>query len=861
MSSSLSTQQNNSYLFAHSFQEFHDIFWNVPIGIFKSTPAGRFLSANPAWAKMCGYDEPQELIESVSDIATQIYYDPKDRAYFKYLLEAHGQVVDYEYRLRRTDGTILWVAENVRAVRNDKGEIEHYQGIAFDISKRKQAEKEVRASEERFAKAFRSSPAPQVISEINTGKFLDVNDRWVEMLGWNKEELIGRTSKQVGIWDDPSERDRIVRKLKTYGYFKDEPIIFRTKQGQRIEALWSAEKITFDGQELMLSMIHDQTERRQVERRLKENYQFLDTILDAIQDGISVLDPDLNIIKANKTVRDWYSCLCPLEGKKCFQVFHNLSDLCAQCPSAKAMKTGNLEMLEVPFAHEGSDQGVAELYSLPLFDDSGRLKFVIEYVRDITKHKQAEKALRQKNEEQALLLDCIPVQLWYLQDARTYGAVNQAHADFVGRPQKTIEFRPLDKILNKEEAETCIQSNLQVYATRKPYTTEEWLKNAQGERRLISITKTPKLDEAGNVEYVVCSGSDITEQRQYERELRYLSFHDQLTGLYNRVYLEAELDRLDSSRYYPITIICMDLDGLKLVNDTLGHEQGDNHLRACANILQNSFRAADIVARVGGDEFVALLPNTSLEIGENIVVRIKDAVDKYNQKQEQKIPLSLSLGLACAEGGAKDLSAVFKQADDLMYRDKLNRDINSRSQILKALMAALEERDFITSGHAHRLEDLCRKLGQKMNLSSSQLSALNLLAQVHDLGKVGIPDHILFKPGPLTDDEWKIMRQHPEKGYRIAQETTDLAGIADLILKHHERWDGKGYPLGLRGEDIPIECRILAIADSFDAMTTDRPYRKALPVEEALAELKRWAGYQFDPQLVVAFLETMASSG
>jgi HD-GYP domain-containing protein (c-di-GMP phosphodiesterase class II) len=129
---------------------------------------------------------------------------------------------------------------------------------------------------------------------------------------------------------------------------------------------------------------------------------------------------------------------------------------------------------------------------------------------------------------------------------------------------------------------------------------------------------------------------------------------------------------------------------------------------------------------------------------------------------------------------------------------------------------------------------------------------------VHDLGKVGIPDSILFKPGSLTGKEWEIMRQHPEKGYRIAQATTDLAGIADLILMHHERWDGHGYPLGLAGEEIPIECRILAIADSFDAMTNDRPYRKAMPVEEALAELEKCSGTQFDPQLVAAFLEIMS---
>lgn len=727
------SNQSQLELFTQSLEEFQDIFWNAPVGIYKSTPEGRFLASNPAWAQMCGYESPQDLIDSVWDIATQIYYDPRDRESFKHLLNMQFEVVDYEYRLRRTDGCVLWVAENVRAVRDAEGEIVYYQGFATDISKRKQAEAAVRESEQRFAKAFRASPAPQVISDIRTGKFIDVNDRWAEILGYSKDEMIGRTSKQVGIWDDPYERDKIVQKLETCGFFKDEPVVFRTKQGETIEALWSAEKITFEGHEMMLSMLYDETER-----------------------------------------------------------------------------------------------------------------------------KQAEESLRQKTKEQAVLLDFIPTQLWYLCDAQTYGAVNQAHADFLGFPKEEIEFQCLDHFLAREEAEVCKKGNVKVYTCKKQIQSEEWLYNAHGEQRLLAITKTPKLDEDGNVEYVVCSGMDITEQRQYESELKYLSLHDQLTGLFNRAYLENELDRLGKSRNYPITIICIDLDGLKLVNDTLGHDRGDNQLRVCANILLDSFRASDIVTRAGGDEFVILLPWTDLEAGELAVKRIRTRVENYNQVHKEQLPLSLSIGVACADESQKDLVEIFKQADDLMYRDKLHRDVNSRSQIMKALMAALEERDFITSGHAHRLETLCSQLGRKVNLSSPQLSDLILLAQVHDLGKVGIPDSILFKPEPLTGKEWEIMRQHPEKGFRIAQATTDLAGIADLILKHHERWDGTGYPLGLAGEDIPIECRILAIADSFDAMTNDRPYRRAIPAEEALTEIKKWSGTQFDPHLVQAFLEILS---
>jgi HD-GYP domain-containing protein (c-di-GMP phosphodiesterase class II) len=168
------------------------------------------------------------------------------------------------------------------------------------------------------------------------------------------------------------------------------------------------------------------------------------------------------------------------------------------------------------------------------------------------------------------------------------------------------------------------------------------------------------------------------------------------------------------------------------------------------------------------------------------------------------------------------------------------------------------EKENITQGNTQQLEELCRLVGQELGLSKKQLSDLTLLAHVHDLGKVGVPDKILSKQGPLSEEEWAIMRQHPEKGYRIALSSKNLTGIADLILKHHERWDGKGYPLGIKGQDIPIECRILAIADAFEAMTHERPYQAAMTQGEAIRELWRCSGAQFDPGLVQVFVRVVA---
>lgn len=202
-----------------------------------------------------------------------------------------------------------------------------------------------------------------------------------------------------------------------------------------------------------------------------------------------------------------------------------------------------------------------------------------------------------------------------------------------------------------------------------------------------------------------------------------------------------------------------------------------------------------------------------------------------------------------------NIVTLFKQADDIMYREKLHHSQSTRSAIVQALMKALEARDFYTEGHADRLQELMAKLAVILNLTDNKITDLRLLGQFHDIGKVGIPDQILFKPGPLTRDERIIMQRHPEIGHRIAQSAPDLMPIADWILKHHEWWNGEGYPLGLKGGQIPLECRILAITDAYDAMTSDRPYRQAMHHQAALLELQQCAGTQFDPYLVEQFMQ------
>lgn len=376
--------------------------------------------------------------------------------------------------------------------------------------------------------------------------------------------------------------------------------------------------------------------------------------------------------------------------------------------------------------------------------------------------------------------------------------------------------------------------------------------------RIVEVERSGALVHIKGKPFFMVTARDVTERKYIEAKMNYLSYHDVLTGLYNRNYFEQELSRIDKITEAPIGLIIFDLDGLKLVNDSFGHEQGDNLLVRTAELILSCFRESDIVARIGGDEISVVMENSSGELLEQALMRVYGKVEEL-QKDTQRIPISLSAGYAFRNDNRTSMREVFREADNKMYRAKLHRSQSARSAIVHTVMSLLEARDFITEGHADRLQDMLIGLARAIGLPESRMTDLRLLAQFHDIGKVGIPDRILLKPGLLDPDEVIEMRRHCEIGHRIAQSSPDLLPVADWVLKHQEWWNGKGYPLGLAGEQIPIECRILAIADAYDAMTSDRPYRKAMGHAKAVDELRRCSGSQFDPALVELFIESRQS--
>lgn len=372
----------------------------------------------------------------------------------------------------------------------------------------------------------------------------------------------------------------------------------------------------------------------------------------------------------------------------------------------------------------------------------------------------------------------------------------------------------------------------------------------------IADSAAPIIDKQGKTYGVVMVFRDITQEKEWQEKILYLSYYDTLTGLYNRRFMEEELKRQEQKGSLPLSVIMADVNGLKLANDVFGHAEGDKLLQKAAEAIKKCCRKDDMVCRWGGDEFLVVLPNTSAQTAEKIINRIKRACQAYGTEH---LRLSIALGSATKETTEESLNRVIKEAEERMYRQKLNEGKSFRNSIINTLLATLFAKSMQTEEHAQRLKDYCLKIGTKVKLTSKEMDELFLLAVLHDIGKVGIREEILRKTGPLTEAEWEEIRKHPEIGCRIAQNTPELGPIAEYILYHHERWDGKGYPQGLKGEEIPLLCRLLAVADAYDAMTSDRLYRKAFPKETAIAELRNNAGTQFDPEIVELFLEILKS--
>ncbi|HEX3025835.1 MAG TPA: diguanylate cyclase, partial [Clostridia bacterium] len=319
-------------------------------------------------------------------------------------------------------------------------------------------------------------------------------------------------------------------------------------------------------------------------------------------------------------------------------------------------------------------------------------------------------------------------------------------------------------------------------------------------------------------------------------------------------FFEQELIQMDVEKNLPLSIIMGDVNGLKLTNDAFGHLAGDSLLKAAASVMRKSCGKDDIVARWGGDEYIILLPNTDNREAGKIAEHIRATCAETTVGN---ISLSISLGYSTKARAQDDLMEALKRADDSMYKSKLIEGRSMKSGAVNTIINTLHEKNPREKNHSLRVGAICRQIGLAMGFLQSQITDMELLARIHDIGKISIDEKVFEKTGKLTREELEEIHRHPETGYYIIGASPELSYLANDVLSHHERWDSGGYPNHLAGNNIPLLARILSIADAYEAMTGERQYKKAMTKEEAMEELKRCSGSQFDPVITEKFLRVL----
>jgi diguanylate cyclase (GGDEF)-like protein/PAS domain S-box-containing protein/putative nucleotidyltransferase with HDIG domain len=521
----------------------------------------------------------------------------------------------------------------------------------------------------------------------------------------------------------------------------------------------------------------------------------------------------------------------------------------------KAGEHGIYPVEEVFQKLDGTPVNVEIMASPLTYNNKPAVQFIIT---DITQRKKAEQErerLREALYRDKVYLNSLiqnastPIITWTSDLVIT--EFNHAFEQLSGVKREELIGKRVDQLKEVVENEVLMHYILETVDGESRSNVEIPITHQSGESRAVLWSSAVIRDSEGKNTATIVQGTDITERKEADEKNLYLSYHDHLTDLYNRRYFEYRLSQLNEDRYLPLTIVMGDVNGLKLINDSFGHEAGDEILKKAAYVIKKGCRENDVVARIGGDEFGIILTKADEESAEKIVRRFKDeaqAVDFDNKL------LSISFGYSTLHQRNKKIEEVMMEAENYMYRRKMYESASMRNKTIDIIMSALYEKSDRELKHSQRVSKLSGEIAESLGFGKEDVNRIKMAGLVHDIGKIGISEKILNKAGPLDAGERALVRKHPEAGWRILSSAKEFSDLAKQILYHHERWDGQGYPEGLKGEEIPMEARIIAVADAYDAMSSSRAYRSALKKDDVRKQMALCSGSQFDPFILNMFL-------
>jgi len=822
---------------------------------------GLIVNVNEGFTNLSWFTRNEAIGKSV--LGLEFYKNPTERKKVVKELIEKGYLNNLEVDFRRKDGVIFTSLMSAKRIMLNG--VPHISSNIRDISDRKLMEDVLRKSEGKYRYLVVNSH--DIVYTLTPGGLFDfVSPAWTALLGHPLDQVVGQPFQQFVHPEDVTKCMAFMMKVIESGQ-PQSGVEYRV---HHVDGTWrwhtsSAAPMKDDVGNVIAyeGVARDITDRKRAEKELAHSHDLMRYMIEYNRSGIAIYNRDLNYLYVSQRFLDDFKVKDKdVIGKNHYDVFPDLPQKLRDVHQ-KALAGEILSAEDDPYVREDGTVEWTRWECRPWYEADGSIGGIIIYSEVITDRKNAELSLRASEERYKSIFNQSPIGIALVDSlTRRFYSVNQKFAEISGRTIEELYDIDWKDITYTDDLQNDLDNMALLNAGKiKSFNMDKRYVKPDDSIVWINMTISPIKVEGVNPCHI-CMIIDITDKKEKEEKIKYLNYHDVLTGIYNRAFFEEEIDRLDTECQLPLSTITGDINGLKFINDTLGHAEGDRLLVEMAKILKKCSRKEDIVARIGGDEFSILMPKTNSEEAHAILDKIYTECKDYKiNRDKDSIFCSIALGYATKNTTAESFVNITKIAEDNMYRRKLLAHKSFHSSLMSSIKATLFEKSHETEEHAERLVGLSRELGKALKLAEEQLSELELLSTLHDIGKISIDDSILTKPGKLIDEEWQEIKRHPGIGCRIAMASPEPVPIADYILCHHERWDGKGYPQGLSEKSIPLLSRILAVVDAYDAMTSDRPYRKAMSIEQAMIEIENNAGTQFDPEITKIFIESVLGKG